>query len=34
MAGIVKLSWGWLFEFPGALLMLLKKNNKTENQNL
>lgn len=34
MAGIVKLSWGWLFEFSGALLMLLAKNNKTENQNL
>jgi len=34
MAGIVKLSWGWLFEFSGALLMLLAKNNKIENQNL
>ena len=24
-AGIVKLSWGWLFEFSGAILLLLAK---------
>lgn len=28
-AGIVKLSWGWFFEFSGAALMLLPRKNKT-----
>lgn len=33
-AGIVKLSWGWFFEFAGALLMLLpRKGNQTEIKN-
>lgn len=33
-AGIVKLSWGWFFEFVGALLMLLpRKGNQTEIKN-
>ena len=26
-AGIVKLSWGWLLEFSGAILLLLTKKN-------
>lgn len=26
-AGIVKLSWGWIFEFSGAILLLLAKKN-------
>ena len=26
-AGVVKLSWGWLIEFSGALLMLLARKN-------
>lgn len=29
-AGIVKLSWGWFFEFCGAALMLLPRKNKQE----
>lgn len=28
-AGSVKLSWGWLFEFLGAVIMLLAKDNKS-----
>lgn len=27
VAGIVKLSWGWIFEFSGAILLLLAKKN-------
>jgi len=27
LAGVVKLKWGWIVEFSGALILLLVKNN-------
>lgn len=31
-AGIVKLKWGWIIEFAGALIMVFSKKNKKQTQ--
>ena len=30
LAGIVKIKWGWIVEFSGALIIILAKNNKAD----